>query len=39
MDVLMDRTIPMDELIEELVKEGKMSEKEAKEIRRSSLNP
>ncbi len=33
MDVLMGRTIPMDELIEELVKEGELSEKEAEELR------
>ncbi len=33
MDVLMGRTIPMDELIEELVREGELSEKEAEKLR------
>ena len=33
MDVLMGRTVPMDELIEELVEEGKLSEKEAEELK------
>ena len=33
MDVLMGRTIPMDELIEELTKEGKLSEEEAEELK------
>ncbi len=33
MDVLMGRTTSMGELIEELVKEGRLSEKEAEELR------
>ncbi len=33
MDVLMGRTTSMDELIEELVKEGRLSEEEAEELR------
>ncbi len=33
MDVLMGRTISLDELIDELVKEGKLSEKEAEELK------